>query len=66
MMDLTVYSRAETGYDTPEIIPGRVLPGKLARRLILALIIGVLAGAAILLQVKGWTPRSGCSARTAL
>jgi outer membrane protein assembly factor BamB len=50
-----VYSRAETGYDTLEIIPGRVRPGKLARRLILALIIGVLAGAAIMLQLKGWT-----------
>jgi hypothetical protein len=29
--------------------------GKLARRLIVALIIGVLAGAAIILQVRGWT-----------
>src|SRR5580692_5137683 len=52
---LDVYSRAETGYDTPEILPGRVRPGKLARRFILALVIGVLAGAAIMLQVKGWT-----------
>jgi outer membrane protein assembly factor BamB len=50
-----VYPRAEIGYDTPEHIPGRVRPGKLARRLILALIIGVLAGAAIMLQIKGWT-----------
>ena len=50
-----MYSRAETGYDTPEILPGRVRPGKLARRLIVALIVGVLAGAAIMLQVKGWT-----------
>jgi membrane protease YdiL (CAAX protease family) len=50
-----VYPRAEIGYDTPEQIPGRPRPGKLARRLILALIIGVLAGAAIMLQVKGWT-----------
>ncbi len=49
-----MYPRAEIGYDTPEHIPGRVRPGKLARRLILALIIGVLAGAAIMLQVKGW------------
>jgi len=66
-----VYSRAETGYDTPEILPGRVRPGKLARRLILALVIGVLAGAAIMLQIKGWrslalragcSPGSGCSA----
>jgi outer membrane protein assembly factor BamB len=32
-----------------------VRPGKLARRLIIALIIGVLAGAAIMLQIKGWT-----------
>ena len=29
-------------------------PGKLARRLILALIIGALAGLAIMLQIKGW------------
>jgi outer membrane protein assembly factor BamB len=50
-----VYSRAETGYDTPEIFTGRVRPGKLARRLILALVFGVLAGAAIVLAVKGWT-----------
>jgi hypothetical protein len=54
-----VYARAETGYDTPENMPGRVRPGKLARRLILALIIGVLAGAAIILQVKGWTTLGG-------
>jgi len=54
-----VYARAETGYDTPEKMPGRVRPGKLARRLILALIIGVLAGAAIILQVKGWTTLGG-------
>jgi hypothetical protein len=52
---LSVYPRAEIGYDTPEHIPGRVRPGKLARRLILALIIGVLAGAAIMLQIRGWT-----------
>ena len=50
-----MYPRAEIGYDTPEHIPGRVRPGKLARRLILGLVIGVLAGAAIMLQVKGWT-----------
>ena len=50
-----MYPRAEIGYDTPEHIPGRVRPGKLARRLILALVIGVLAGAAIMLQIKGWT-----------
>jgi outer membrane protein assembly factor BamB len=50
-----VYPRAETGYDTPEPLTGRTRPGKLARRLILALIIGVLAGAAIILQIKGWT-----------
>jgi outer membrane protein assembly factor BamB len=50
-----VYSRAETGYDTPEIIPGRVRPGKLARRLVVALVVGILAGAAIMLQIRGWT-----------
>jgi outer membrane protein assembly factor BamB len=50
-----VYPRAEIGYDTPEQMPGRVRPGKLARRLIFALIIGVLAGVAIMLQIKGWT-----------
>jgi outer membrane protein assembly factor BamB len=50
-----VYPRAEIGYDTPEHVPGRARPGKLARRLIIALIIGVLAGAAIMLQIKGWT-----------
>ncbi len=49
-----MYARAETGYDTPDMIPGRMRPGKQARRLILALVIGVLAGAAIMLQVKGW------------
>ena len=49
-----MYARAEIGYDTPEHIPDRVRPGKLARRLILALIVGVLAGAAIMLQVRGW------------
>jgi hypothetical protein len=52
---LNVYPRAEIGYDTRDHIPGRVRPGKLARRLIIALIIGVLAGMAIMLQIKGWT-----------
>jgi outer membrane protein assembly factor BamB len=54
-----VYARAETGYDTPENGPGGVRPGKLARRLIIALIIGVLAGAAIMLQIKGWATLGG-------
>ena len=54
-----MYPRAEIGYDTPEPIPGRGRPGKLARRLILALVIGVLAGTAIMLQVKGWTTLAG-------
>ncbi len=52
---LNVYPRAEIGYDTPEQVPERVHPGKLARRLIFALITGVLAGVAIMLQIKGWT-----------
>jgi outer membrane protein assembly factor BamB len=52
----------ETGYDTPppgqswpggSVVP-RPRPGKLARRLVFALIVGALAGAAIMLQVKGW------------
>jgi PQQ-like domain len=51
---LDVYARAEIGYDTPDNLPGRVRPGKLARRFIIALIIGILAGAAIMLQIKGW------------
>ena len=54
-----MYPRAETGYDTPEQIPGRMRPGRLARRVIIALVIGVLAGAAIILQVKGWTTLAG-------
>src|ERR1700749_1566000 len=55
-MSRPVYAQAEIGEDYPR--PGRPLgaisPGKLARRLIIALIVGVLAGAAIMLQVKGW------------
>jgi outer membrane protein assembly factor BamB len=52
-----VYRPPEIGYDTPPpsqdpVRPAR--PGKLARRLILALIVGFFAGAAIMLQVKGW------------
>jgi outer membrane protein assembly factor BamB len=55
---LSVYRPAETGYDDVPgpgwrpVRPSR--PGKLALRLIAALIVGVLAGAAIILQVKGW------------
>ena len=54
-----MYPRAEIGYEIPQHIPCRVRPGRLARRLILALIIGVLAGAAIMLQIKGWTTLGG-------
>src|SRR5579862_7348858 len=51
-----MYGQVETGYDYPEPRrgPGRVHPAKLARRLIIALVVGVLAGLAIMLQVKGW------------
>ena len=49
-----MYRQAEIGFDTPEYGRGQVRPGKLARRLIFALVIGVFAGAAIMLQVKGW------------
>jgi hypothetical protein len=49
-----VYGQVETGYDYPQPGRGRVHPGKLARRLIIALIVGFLAGMAIMLQVKGW------------
>jgi outer membrane protein assembly factor BamB len=49
-----VYGQVETGYDYPERGRGAVRPGKLARRWIIALIVGILAGAAIMLQVKGW------------
>jgi outer membrane protein assembly factor BamB len=49
-----VYRPAEIGYDSPPPSQSRVRPGRLARRLILALIVGFLAGAAIMLQVKGW------------
>jgi hypothetical protein len=51
---LGVYGQVETGYDYPERGRGAVRPGKLARRWIIALIVGILAGAAIMLQVKGW------------
>jgi hypothetical protein len=53
-----VYRPAETGYDDiPErgrrhVRPGT--PGRLALRLIAALIVGVAAGATIMLQVEGW------------
>ena len=54
-----MYGQAEIGDDFPQrgiprVTQGRVRPGKLARRWILALIIGVLAGMAIMLQIKGW------------
>jgi outer membrane protein assembly factor BamB len=49
-----VYGQVETGYDYPERGRGAVRPGKLARRWMIALIVGILAGAAIMLQVKGW------------
>jgi len=49
-----VYRPAEIGYDSPPPSQSGVRPGRLARRLILALIVGFLAGAAIMLQVKGW------------
>jgi outer membrane protein assembly factor BamB len=46
--------QAEIGYDYIPPSRDRVRAGKLTRRLILALIIGALAGLAIMLQVKGW------------
>ena len=46
--------QAEIGYDYVERGQDRGRAGKLARRLILALIVGALAGLAIMLQVKGW------------
>ena len=57
-----MYAQAEIGEDFPR--PGRglrggVRPAKLARRLIIALIVGALAGAAVMLQVKGWGTLSG-------
>jgi outer membrane protein assembly factor BamB len=50
-----MYGQVETGYDYPGPGRGRVHPGKLARRLIFALVFGALAGLAIMLQVKGWS-----------
>jgi outer membrane protein assembly factor BamB len=54
-----VYGQAEIGDDIPQrgfpnAVPGRVRPGRLARRWVIALIIGILAGAAIMLQVRAW------------
>jgi outer membrane protein assembly factor BamB len=50
-----VYRQAEIGYDdVPESGRGRTRTGKLAVRIIIALVVGVLAGLAIMLQVKGW------------
>jgi outer membrane protein assembly factor BamB len=50
-----VYRQAEIGYDdVPESGGGRTRTGKLAVRLIIALVVGAAAGLAIMLQVKGW------------
>lgn len=52
-----MYPQVEIGDDIPPRgwkAQGRVRPGKVARGLIIALIVGVLAGLAIMLQVKGW------------
>jgi outer membrane protein assembly factor BamB len=52
-----VYPQVEIGDDIPPRgwkAQGRARPGKVARGLIIALIAGVLAGFAIMLQVKGW------------
>jgi outer membrane protein assembly factor BamB len=52
-----VYPQVEIGDDIPPHgwkAHGRVRPGKVARGLIIALIVGALAGLAIMLQVKGW------------
>jgi outer membrane protein assembly factor BamB len=51
---LNVYRPAEIGYDSPPPSQRPARSGKIARRLIIALIAGFLAGAAIMLQVKGW------------
>jgi outer membrane protein assembly factor BamB len=53
-----VYGQVETGYDYPEPGRARVRPGRQASRLIIALIVGTLAGLAIMLQVKGWATLS--------
>jgi outer membrane protein assembly factor BamB len=52
-----VYPQVEIGDDIPPRgwkAQGRVHPGKVARGLVIALIVGVLAGLAVMLQVKGW------------
>jgi outer membrane protein assembly factor BamB len=51
---LHVYRPAEIGYDSPPPGLSRMRPARLARRLVLALVVGFLAGTAIMLQVKGW------------
>jgi outer membrane protein assembly factor BamB len=54
-----VNRQAEVGYDYVERRQDRGRAGKLARRLILALVVGALAGLAIMLQVKGWGTLAG-------
>lgn len=50
-----MYRQAEIGYDdVPGSGSGRTSAGKLAVRLIIALVVGVLTGLVIMLQVKGW------------
>ena len=49
-----MYRPAEIGYDSPPPSRRSVRPGRLTRRLALALLVGLLAGVAIMLQVKGW------------
>jgi hypothetical protein len=49
-----VYGQVETGYDYPEPRRGRVRPGTLASRLIIALILGACAGLAVMLGVRGF------------
>ena len=52
---LNVYRQAEIGYDDiPGSGRGRTRTGTLAVRFVTALVVGVLAGLAIMLQVKGW------------
>ena len=52
-----MYPQVEIGDDIPPRgwkAHGSARPGKVARGLIIALVVGVLAGLAIMLQVKGW------------
>jgi hypothetical protein len=46
---LIVYAQAETGEDVP-----RKRPGRLARRLLLAIVVGAAAGMAVMLGIDGW------------